>query len=84
MRSHVDNGGGIISSCDSDLLQFNRDTYSYVWPRDGAIIAMAFDMAGFPEVARMFFRFCDKNINQAVTSITNTRLMVLLEAAGTH
>ena len=64
MRSHVDNGGGIVSSCDSDMLQFNRDTYSYVWPRDGAIIAMAFDMAGFPEVARMFFRFCDKTINQ--------------------
>jgi len=64
MRSHVDNGGGIISSCDSDVLQYNRDTYSYVWPRDGAIIAMAFDIAGFPEVARMFFRFCDKNINQ--------------------
>jgi GH15 family glucan-1,4-alpha-glucosidase len=62
MRSHVDNGGGIISSCDSDLLQFNRDTYSYVWPRDGAFIAMAFDKAGFPEVARMFFKFCHKNI----------------------
>jgi GH15 family glucan-1,4-alpha-glucosidase len=64
MRSHVDNGGGIISSCDSDVLQYNRDTYSYVWPRDGAIIAMSFDMAGFPEVARMFFSFCDKNINK--------------------
>ena len=62
MRSHVDNGGGIISSCDSDLLQFNRDTYSYVWPRDGAFTAIAFDKAGFPEVARMFFKFCYKNI----------------------
>jgi GH15 family glucan-1,4-alpha-glucosidase len=64
MRSHVDKGGGIISSCDSDVLQYNRDTYSYVWPRDGAIIAMAFDMAGFPGVVRKFFRFCNKNINQ--------------------
>jgi glucoamylase len=63
MRSHVDNLGGIISSCDSDMLQFNRDTYSYVWPRDGAIAAMAFDMAGFPEVARMFFGFCDETVN---------------------
>jgi GH15 family glucan-1,4-alpha-glucosidase len=64
MRSHVDNNGGIVSSCDSDVLQFNRDTYSYVWPRDGAMVAMAFDMAGFPEVARMFFSFCNKNIDQ--------------------
>jgi GH15 family glucan-1,4-alpha-glucosidase len=62
MRSHVDNSGGIISSCDSDLLQFNRDTYSYVWPRDGAFTVMAFDRAGFPEVARKFFEFCNKNI----------------------
>ncbi len=65
MRSHVDNGGGIVSSCDSDILQFNRDTYSYVWPWDGAITVMAFDMAGFPEVARMFFRFCNKTVNQS-------------------
>lgn len=64
MRSHVDNNGGIISSCDSDVLQFNRDTYSYVWPRDGAIVALAFDMAGYPEVSRMFFQFCDKIINE--------------------
>ena len=64
MRSHVDNNGGIISSCDSDVLQFNRDTYSYVWPRDGAIIASAFDMAGYPEVSRLFFKFCDKTINE--------------------
>jgi GH15 family glucan-1,4-alpha-glucosidase len=64
MRSHVDHNGGIISSCDSDVLQFNRDTYSYVWPRDGAIIALAFDMAGYPEVSRMFFQFCDKTINE--------------------
>jgi GH15 family glucan-1,4-alpha-glucosidase len=64
MRSHVDNNGGIISSCDSDVLQFNRDTYSYVWPRDGAIVALAFDLAGYPEVSRMFFQFCDKAINE--------------------
>ena len=64
MRSHVDNNGGIIASCDSDVLQFNRDTYSYVWPRDGAIVALAFDMAGYPEVSRMFFQFCNKIINE--------------------
>jgi GH15 family glucan-1,4-alpha-glucosidase len=63
MRTHVDNGGGIISSCDSDILQFNRDTYSYVWPRDSAVAALAFDIAGFPEVSRMFFKFCDRTIN---------------------
>jgi GH15 family glucan-1,4-alpha-glucosidase len=62
MRTHVDNHGAIISSCDSDVLQFNRDTYSYVWPRDGAICAMAFDAAGFQEVSRLFFEFCNRAI----------------------
>jgi GH15 family glucan-1,4-alpha-glucosidase len=64
MRTHVDNAGAIIGSCDSDVLQFNRDTYSYVWPRDGAITALAFDMAGFPEVSRLFFQFCDRAVTE--------------------
>jgi GH15 family glucan-1,4-alpha-glucosidase len=64
MRAHVDNSGAIIASCDSDILQFNRDTYSYVWPRDGAIAAMAFDSAGFQEVSRLFFQFCDRTITE--------------------
>jgi GH15 family glucan-1,4-alpha-glucosidase len=62
MRTHVDNHGGIIASLDSDILQFNRDTYSYIWPRDGAIVASAFDMAGFQDVSRLFFQFCNKAI----------------------
>jgi GH15 family glucan-1,4-alpha-glucosidase len=64
MRTHVDNHGAIISSCDSDVLQFNRDTYSYVWPRDGAICAMAFDAAGFQEVSRLFFEFCNRVVTR--------------------
>ena len=62
MRTHVDSEGGIIASCDSDVLQFSRDTYSYVWPRDAAICAMAFDTLGFQEVSRLFFEFCNKVI----------------------
>lgn len=62
MRAHIGDRGSIIASCDSDVLQFNRDTYSYVWPRDGAIAALAFDMAGFRESSRLFFEFCNKTI----------------------
>ena len=59
MRTHADSQGGIIASCDSDILQFNRDTYSYVWMRDGAIACLAFDLAGFSDVTRRFFQFCN-------------------------
>jgi len=64
MRAHADRQGGIIASLDSDILQFNRDTYSYVWMRDGAIAALAFDLTGFQEVTRRFFQFCDKVITE--------------------
>jgi GH15 family glucan-1,4-alpha-glucosidase len=72
MRAHVDKGGGIVASCDTDVLQFpSTDTYSYVWPRDGAIVAMAFDQAGFGEVSRQFFDFCHRAISERDSCIIN-------------
>jgi len=63
MMTNIDVEGGIIAANDTDLLRFNRDTYSYVWPRDGALIAMALDNAGYYEVASRFFNFCLKVIS---------------------
>lgn len=57
MRVHTDNRGGIIASSDTDILHHGRDTYSYVWPRDGAFIAHAFDKTGHHDVAARFFEF---------------------------
>jgi len=58
IRTQVDNRGAIIAGNDSDVLRFNRDTYSYLWPRDGALVADALDMAGYGEVTRRFFHLC--------------------------
>ncbi len=58
IRAHVDKDGGIIASTDSDMMQYGLDTYSYVWPRDGAYVAMSLDMAGEGAVAKRFFEFC--------------------------
>ncbi|MBT4021133.1 glycoside hydrolase family 15 protein [Candidatus Peribacteria bacterium] len=58
VRTQADNRGGIIAANDSDIMQFNRDTYTYVWPRDGAFICMAMDKAGYQEMTRRFFHFC--------------------------
>ncbi|MFW6210140.1 MAG: glycoside hydrolase family 15 protein [Patescibacteria group bacterium] len=62
MRVHADNGGGIIASSDTDMLHHGRDTYSYVWPRDAAIIAHAFSVAGHNDTARRFYQFITKCI----------------------
>ena len=58
IRTQVDNRGAIIAGNDSDVLRFNRDTYSYLWPRDGALVADALDLAGYGEVTRRFFYLC--------------------------
>jgi GH15 family glucan-1,4-alpha-glucosidase len=58
LRTQIDNRGAILAANDSDSLDFNRDTYSYLWPRDGALVAHALDLAGQPDVARAFYAFC--------------------------
>lgn len=58
LRTQIDNHGAIIAANDSDVTQFNRDTYSYMWPRDGALVAHALDLCGYPEIAMRFFTFC--------------------------
>lgn len=60
MRAHADNGGGIIASSDSDMLQHGKDTYCYVWPRDAAFAAMTFAKAGYWDIARRYFEFQTK------------------------
>jgi len=59
IRSHVDNRGSILASGDSDMLQQGHDTYAYMWPRDGAMVAMALDQAGYHAITRQFFSFCN-------------------------
>ena len=58
LRTQIDNGGAIIAANDSDITHFSGDTYSYMWPRDGALVAQALILAGHGELSRAFFRFC--------------------------
>lgn len=64
IRAHVDAGGGILASVDSDMLQYGLDTYSYVWPRDAAYTAMALDQAGDISAARRFFEFAKEVVSE--------------------
>ncbi len=64
LRSHVDHRGSIIASGDSDMLQHGRDTYSYMWPRDAAYVAVALDWIGDRHNARKFFEFMNAVITK--------------------
>jgi GH15 family glucan-1,4-alpha-glucosidase len=58
LRTQVDNEGAILAANDSDIASSVRDTYSYMWPRDGALVAYALDMAGYLDITRLFYKFC--------------------------
>jgi glucoamylase len=62
LRTQIDDGGAIIAANDFDIAHFGRDTYSYMWPRDGALVAAALIDAGYPAVPRRFFEFCHRVI----------------------
>lgn len=58
IRTQIDNRGAILAANDADILRFGRDTYSYVWPRDGALVSLALMDGGYGELTRRFFEFC--------------------------
>ncbi len=60
IATQIDHDGAIIAANDGDSMQFNRDTYSYMWPRDGALVARTLDRCGYSEITEQFFRFCSR------------------------
>jgi GH15 family glucan-1,4-alpha-glucosidase len=60
IRTQIDEGGAIIAANDSDVSSDVRDTYSYMWSRDGALVAHALNKAGYLDLPRAFFQFCDR------------------------
>ncbi len=60
VRTQIDYDGGIVAATDYDITAFARDTYAYVWPRDGALVAHALDDAGYEGTTRPFFDFLSR------------------------
>jgi GH15 family glucan-1,4-alpha-glucosidase len=69
LTTNIDMHGAIIAANDSDIQHFARDTYSYMWPRDGAFAAYALDMAGYHGPTRHFFDFCLDIISKGKESV---------------
>ena len=62
IRAHIDDNGAVIASSDSDILFMRRDSYAYMWPRDGALIVRSLDRAGYSKLTEQFFNFCERVI----------------------
>ncbi len=64
IRTQIDNGGAIIAANDTDISSAVRDTYSYMWPRDGALVANALNRAGYSDLPRAFFEFAHRALTK--------------------
>ncbi len=62
IRTQTDAGGAILAANDSDVTARATDHYSYVWQRDGALVAYALDAAGYSSLTRSFFDFCRRTL----------------------
>ncbi|MBV9960301.1 MAG: glycoside hydrolase family 15 protein [Acidobacteria bacterium] len=60
VRTQIDEGGAIIAANDSDVTLRASDHYSYLWPRDGALVAYGLDLAGYSNITRSFFDLCGR------------------------
>jgi glucoamylase len=62
IRTQINNTGSIIAANDSEVIHFNRDTYSYMWTRDAALVSYGLDLSGQAEITRNFFNLGAKLI----------------------
>ena len=64
MRTQIDQDGAIIAATDGDVWAFARDSYAYMWPRDGALVANVLSHAGYSDATGAFFHFCAEHITE--------------------
>jgi GH15 family glucan-1,4-alpha-glucosidase len=65
MRTQIDDDGAVVAATDADVWAFSRDTYAYMWPRDGALVANALSHSGYADITGAFFHFCAKAMTDA-------------------
>lgn len=64
VRTHIDNNGSILASGDTEMLHHGFDTYSYMWPRDGALTSLSLIRAGYVNKPRHFFELCNDILSE--------------------
>ena len=64
LRTQVDNRGAIIAANDTHTFRNKKDTYSYMWPRDGALVARSLDRTGHHKITNRFFEFCARVVDE--------------------
>lgn len=63
IKSHMDEGGAVIASTDTSMLNYSRDAYAYSWPRDAAYALWPMIRMGYTEEAYKFFNFTKRGLH---------------------
>ncbi len=63
IQSQIDHGGAVLAANDTDISALARDTYSYMWPRDGALVSSALLHAGHAGAPERFLGFCSRVVS---------------------
>ncbi len=65
LKAHTDKRGAIIASTDTSLLNYNRDAYTYSWPRDAAYVLWPLIRLGYRDEAYRFFEFSKRGLHMS-------------------
>lgn len=57
VKSHLDRRGAVIASGDSAMLNYERDYYSYCWPRDAAFVLWPLLRLGYFTEVQKYLEF---------------------------
>lgn len=64
VKSHQDAHGAVMASCDTTMLNYERDSYAYSWPRDGAYAMWPLIRLGYTHEPLQFFSFCRHGMHE--------------------
>lgn len=64
VKAHADKRGAIMASTDTTMLNYERDSYAYCWPRDGAYAMWPLIRLGYRDEPLHFFAFCRRVLNE--------------------
>ncbi len=65
IKSQIDKRGAVMASTDTSMLNYTRDAYAYMWPRDGAYTLWPLIRMGYKDEAYRFFEFCKQGLHPA-------------------
>lgn len=64
IKSQVDKHGAVIASTDTTMLNYERDSYAYCWPRDAAYALWPLMRMGYTQELLNFFSFSRRSLNE--------------------